>query len=123
MERTIHRRAADGAWARLELVEQLGNVGSEVERAIRAHQEGRTTRFEGALDRALELFDLTASDPRWHGHRCQEILRAREEFCRLFFDPDAPTGSAEGLRRYFFGFAYAARMLHYRRRASVGGDA
>jgi len=123
MERTIHKRAASGAWARPELVEQLGNVGSEVERAIRAHDEGRTARFEGALDRALELFDLTASDPRWHGHRCQEILRAREEFCRLFFDPDAPAGSAEGLRRYFFGFAYAARMLHYRRRASVDSDA
>lgn len=113
---TLHKRAAAGAWARLELVEQLGNVGSEVERAVRAHQTGQANRFEGALERALELFDLTASDPRWRGHRCQEILRAREEFCRLFFDPDVPAESAAGLRRYFFGFAYAARMLHYRRR-------
>ena len=30
-------------------------------------------------------------------------MRAREEFCRLFFDP-APD-SARGLSRYFFGFA------------------
>ena len=115
MRRTIHKRAAAGAWGRLELVEQLGNVGSEVDRAIRAHQAGRAGRFESALERALELFDLTAADPRWHGHRCQEILRAREEFCRLFFDPDVPSGSAEGLRKYFFGFGHAARMLHYRR--------
>ena len=117
MTRTLHKRAAAGAWARLELVEQLGNVGSEVERAIRAHEAGRRSRFESALERALELFDLTASDPRWHGHRCQEILRAREEFCRLFFDPDVPSGSVEGLRRYFFGFGHAARMLHYRRQS------
>ena len=117
MTRTLHKRAAAGAWGRLELVEQLGNVGSEVERAIRFHGAGNRSRFEGALERALELFDLTAGDPRWHGHRCQEILRAREEFCRLFFDPDVPPGSAEGLRRYFFGFAHAARMLHYRRQA------
>ena len=110
----LHRRAAEGGWARLDLVEQLGNIGSEVERAIRAHEAGRESRFEGALARALELFDLTAADPRWHGHRCQEVLRAREEFCRLFFDPDVPSGSADGLRRYFFGFAYAARMRHYR---------
>ncbi len=114
--RVLHRNAAEG-WARLELVEQLGNVGSEVERAIRAHEAGRPDRFESALERALELFDLTAGDPRWRGHRCQEILRAREEFCRLFFDPDVPPDSARGIRRYFFGFAWAARALHHRRQA------
>lgn len=119
MKRTLHKQAAAGTWGRLELVEQLGNVGSEVERAIRAHSAGRTDRFEGALERALELFDLTAADPRWRGHRCQEILRAREEFCRLFFDPDVPSDSAAGLRRYFFGFGYAARMLHHRRRSGT----
>ena len=90
-------------------------MGSEVERALRAHEAGRASGFEGAFARALELFDLTAADPRWHGHRCQEVLRAREEFCRLFFDPDVPPDSADGLRRYFFGFARAARMRHYRR--------
>ena len=115
MGRPLHKGAAAGGWAKLDLIEQLANVGSEVERAIRAHETGRAGRFEGALARALELFDLTAADPRWHGHRCQEVLRAREEFCRLFFDPDVPPDSAEGLRRYFFGFAYAARMRHYRR--------
>ncbi len=120
MKRTLHKHAAAGAWNRLELVEQLGNVGSEVERAIRAHSAGRTNRFEGAFERALELFDLTAADPRWRGHRCQEILRAREEFCRLFFDPDVAPDSAEGLRKYFFGFGHAARMLHYRRRSGGG---
>ena len=114
--RVLHRNAAED-WARLELVEQLGNVGSEVERAIRAHEAGRPDRFESALERALELFDLTAGDPRWRGHRCQEILRAREQFCRLFFDPDVPPDSSRGLRRYFFGFAWAARALHHRRQA------
>ena len=115
--RVLHRHAAAEGWARLELVEQLGNVGSEVERAIRAHEAGRANRFESALARALELFDLTAADPRWRGHRCQEILRAREEFCRLFFDPDVPPDSARGLSRYFLGFAWAARALHYHRQS------
>ena len=78
---------------------------------------GREDRFESALERALELFDLTADDPRWRGHRCQEIMRAREEFCRLFFDPDVPPDSARGLSRYFFGFAWAARAIHYRRQS------
>ena len=115
MGKVLHRRTASRGWARLELVEQLGNVGSEVDRAIRADEAGSTSRFAGAFDRALELFDLTAADPRWRGHRAQELLRAREEFCRLFFDPEVPPSSSAGLRRYFFGFAWAARQLHHAR--------
>jgi hypothetical protein len=53
---------ASGRWRTLTILEQMGNIGSEVERAIRAHDAGRLDRFEHALERALELFDLTAAD-------------------------------------------------------------
>jgi hypothetical protein len=96
-------------WERFDLVEQLANVGSEVERTIRAHVAGNEPRFANALARALALFDLTAADERWRGPRRREVLRAREEFCRLFFDPDVPAESAAGLQRYFLAFAVAAR--------------
>ena len=96
-------------WERFTLMEQLANVGSEVERAIRAHEAGNAGRFENALGRALTLFDVTAADERWRGPRRREILRAREEFCRLFYDPEVPAASAEGVRRYFLAFAVAAR--------------
>lgn len=101
---------ANPDWQRLSLVEQLANVGSEVERAIRAHRSGSQQRFENALIRALALFDATAADDRWSGPRRREVLRAREEFCRLFFDPTTPPESADGLRRYFLAFAVAARF-------------
>jgi hypothetical protein len=101
-------------WKRFSIVEQLANVGSEVDRTIRAHQTGNTTRFNNALDRALSLFDLTAADPRWAGHRRREVLRAREDFCRLFFEPDPPAASAEGLRRYFLAFGVAANARSHR---------
>lgn len=91
------------------MAEQLANVGSEVDRAIRNSQSGRASRFENALDRALELFDLTVADDRWRGTRRREVLRAREEFCRLFFDDDADSESARGLSRYFLQFATLAR--------------
>jgi hypothetical protein len=107
-ETAIHAGAA-ARWAALPLVDQLANVGSEVERAIRAHGTGNVARWGHAQARALELFDLTAADPRWRGPRRREILRAREEFCRLFHATDAAPGSAEGLRRYFLAFAVAAR--------------
>jgi hypothetical protein len=103
-----HETLAGGRWQTLSIVEQLANVGSEVERAIRAHKAGKQVRFEATLGRALELFDLTAADDRWRGPRRREILRAREEFCRLFFD-DPPVGSAAGLSRFFLAFAVAAR--------------
>ena len=106
-ESRLHGGLAE-RWGSFSLVEQLANVGSEVERAIRAHGTRNASRFDGALARALDLFDLTAADPRWAGGRRREILRGREEFCRLFFDPSVDTKSADGLRRYFLHFAAVA---------------
>jgi len=103
----LHASLGD-RWATFSLIEQLANVGSEVDRTIRAHAAGNTSRFDNALPRALELFDLTAADARWRGPRRREILRAREEFCRLFFDASSEPESALGLQRYFLHFAAAA---------------
>jgi hypothetical protein len=105
----LHRDAAQQRWQTLTLMEQLAHVGSEVERAIRAHEAKNFERFNGALGRALELFDFSATDKRWTAATRREILRAREEFCRLFFDEKVPSNSARGLRRYFLAFAIAAR--------------
>lgn len=105
---TAHTDLAAGRWATLSLAEQLANVGSEVDRAIAAWEAQRADRFEKALARALELFDLAACDERWRGHRRREILRAREQFCRLFSD-DPPAGAARALSDYFLGFALVAR--------------
>ncbi len=106
---TLHAGLVAGRWRELTLAQQLANVGSEVDRAIRSWEAGRSGRFDNALDRALELFDLTAADDRWRGHRRREVLRARAEFCRLFFDDDPHPDSAKGLSRYFLQFAVLAR--------------
>jgi hypothetical protein len=104
-----HRSLSSGRWFTLSLAEQLGNVGSEVDRAIRARRAGHSSRFESSVDRALELFDLTARDDRWRGHRRREILRARSEFCALFWDEAVSSTSADGLSKYFLHFAARAR--------------
>ena len=103
-------------WPTLSLMQQLANVGSEVDRTIRAHAAGNAGRFDNALARALELIDLTAADARWRGPRRREILRAREEFCRLFFDASPAPQSAPGLQRYFLHFAFAANRERSRGR-------
>jgi hypothetical protein len=107
---TSHAGLAAGRWQTLTLMEQLANTGSEVDRAIRAHESGMPDRRDSAIVRALELFDLTAADERWRGHRRREVLRAREEFCRLFYSNEVQPGAAVSLRRYFLHFAVAARL-------------
>jgi len=62
-----------------------------------------------AFDRALELFDPTAADGRWPLHRRREILRAREQFCRVFYDETAEPDLASYLSKCFLQFAVAAR--------------
>ena len=87
-------------------MEQLGNIGSEVGRAGRAC--GDEKRFDGAVARALELFDLTLSDPRWR-KRLKEIARSRELFCDAVFGGKEYGTTFESLDTYFYYFAFAAR--------------
>lgn len=111
MSTTLHSGLAADRWTSLTLCEQFANIGSEVSRAINANEAGRTDRRDKAIDRALELFDLTAADDRWRGARRRELLRARSEFCSLFWvDADMHPGAAVSLSRYFLHFALAARM-------------
>lgn len=115
----VHVEAAAGGWSELTLAEQLANVGSEVTRTIRADRAGRRDRRDRALDRALELFDLSATDARWRGSTRREILRAREEFCGLFFAPDPSKEAPEALERYFLQFAVRARSIGSEPRVAV----
>jgi hypothetical protein len=101
-----HQSLANGRWFTLSLAEQLGNIGSEVSRAIRAR--GDKKRFDAAVSRALELFHLTISDPRWH-KRLKELTRAHELFCHAVSGSNEYKTSLEDLDKYFYYFAYAAR--------------
>ncbi len=103
-----HQTLASGRWRRLSLLEQLGNIGSEVSRALR-WKERDTKLFFGAIERALELFDLTLDDSRWKGRRW-EIARAREVFLDAVSGGTEYKSSLEDLVRYFDQFAYAAQL-------------
>ena len=71
-------------------------------RAIKSRDN--PARRDGAIERALDLFSATALCHS--GLRLREILRARDEFLRLFYDDS--TDFAE-IERYFHYFALAAR--------------
>jgi len=108
MSQSVHAGLAAGRWFEMTLMEQLANIGSEVGRATRAKSQGNEQRLAGALDRALELFDLTLADGRWRG-RLKEIARAREVVCDFLVGDNEYGSTAESLDRYFLPFAMAAR--------------
>ena len=86
----------------------MGNIGSEVGRSINARAAGNDKRMNGALDRALELFDLTIADPKNRGACLKEICRAREVVCDFLFGDNEYSSTGESLDRYFMAFALAA---------------
>jgi len=103
-----HLELAAEKWAKLTLAEQLGNIGSEVARARRWQGQDEKL-FKGAVDRALELFDLTIADVRW-SKRLKEIIRSREVFCDAIEGGAEYNSSLEDLDHYFFYFALLARF-------------
>ncbi len=105
-----HRDLAAGRWWELTLAEQLGNVGSEVGRAVR--WSGRNPALaEAAFHRALELIDLTLDDPRHRRSvaRLREIARAREVMVDFLAGPNQYASTGPSLEKYFDAYALAAR--------------
>lgn len=106
---TYHPDLAAGRWFTFSLAAQLGNVGSEYERALRWKQQGDKDRFEHAFARMLELVDLTIADPRWKNHRLKELTRLREVICDELYSDAPEFVHPSDLRQYFLYFGILAR--------------
>lgn len=104
----LHGDLAESRWQQMTLMEQLGNIGSEISRGLSWQTKGDKEQVIKALDRGLELFDLTIADPRWR-NRLKEILRAREVVCDYFFGDNEYQSAPESLNKYFLYFGLAAR--------------
>jgi hypothetical protein len=96
-------------WAQLTLIQQLGNIGSEVGRSVAARRRHDSGRFEGALERALDLFEATIDILiAQKSPRVREVLVAKDQYLNLFFGY-APVGDEEKIEQYFMNYAIAAR--------------
>ncbi len=103
-----HQGMASGRWNELSLVEQMANIGSEVERAIRWKNKNNQEYCIKAFERALELFDLTLESSKTFP-QLKEIARAREVVVDFFFCDNSFGTPEQFLQSYFTQFAYAAR--------------
>ncbi len=115
----LHTGLTDTRWQSFTLAEQLANVGSEVERAIKWSQKGRTDLCTNAVHRGLELLDLTIADPR-HRRRLRELTRLREVLLDYFVGPNEFGSSDLAWRRYFGAFGMAAALQRERARTAAG---
>jgi hypothetical protein len=106
---TYHPDLAAGRWFTFSIATQLGNVGSEYERALIWKERGDKDRFEHAFARLLELLDLTIADPRWRNHRLKELTRLREVVCDELYNEVHEFVHTSDLRQYFSYFGILAR--------------
>lgn len=103
-----HKELAAGRWLEFGLVEQLANVGSEVERAIGWREKGNSAYSTMAIERALELLFLTIADPK-NRLRLRELTRLKEALADYFYSDNRYGSSDKSWRTYFGAFAWASR--------------
>ena len=106
-----HKNCAQGQWGKLSLLEQMANVGSEVERALNWRVKNNAAYSERAAERALELMDLTLDGAHEVTH-FKELARTREAIADYFFGSNQFLSTEAAWRKYFLSFAYAARRNH-----------
>lgn len=103
-----HKDLSQGRWNQLPFIEQMANIGSEVERALNWQAKKNPDYSQKAYERALELIDLTLDSVKGFS-RLKEITRLREAIVD-FFSGTNQFKSTEALwRSYFLPFTYAAR--------------
>lgn len=104
-----HQGLAAGRWQKLNFMEQMAHIGSEIERAIVWKKKGNDLYSQEAISRGLELLSLTIDDSR-NKKRLKELTRLYEILVDFFFG-DNQYGSSNLLwQKYFYAFNYACRV-------------
>lgn len=104
-----HKELAAGRWEELSFFEQMANIGSEVERAMKWRKENNTDYCRMAFERALELLDLTVDNEKDRNH-LRELLRLREALADYFVSDNSYGSSDQKWHNYFYAFNFAARI-------------
>ena len=104
---TYHQGLAD-RWRAMPLVEQMANIGSEVDRALNWKAKSNNPFCQKAVDRALELLDLSLQSTPEPSRR-KELSLVREGLVDYFSGPNQYRSTDESWHKYFLYFALALR--------------
>lgn len=111
MTHVIHKDLFEsGRWFKLSLMEQMANIGCDIERTIQWKKKVDLKESKRAFDRALELLDFTKADPKNRGNRLREICRVREALVDHFVYSNEYATTDESWQQYFYDFNYAAAL-------------
>ncbi|KJJ85216.1 hypothetical protein OMAG_000928 [Candidatus Omnitrophus magneticus] len=103
-----HKDLAAKRWRELSFLEQMANIGSEVERMLNWRIKKNYDYAQKAFERTLELIDLTLDIDKNYAH-LKEVARVREALVDDFTGANQFISSDNSWRKYFLSFAYAAR--------------
>lgn len=104
--KSLHKNLNEGTWETLGFKKQMGNIGSEISRAIKWQEKNRDDRMRGAVDRALELIDLSINSTNKSTTQA-ELCRAREEICDYFIGDNTFMTNPKKMLAYYDQFALA----------------
>lgn len=95
-------------WGKLSFLEQMANIGSEVQRTILWKRKRKSEYAKLAFFRGLELLDLTIIDEK-NKERLKELTRVREMLVDHFYFENEYGTRDEEWEKYFYSFNFAAR--------------
>lgn len=93
-------------WHSKSIYYQLGNIGSEIGRALKWQKQNADIANRSAY-RALELIDWSLADRR-NISRFKEIARIREVFAETFYGDNSYGETMDTWNKYFYAYSLAA---------------
>lgn len=101
----IHTNLIGDRWNERSIIEQMANIGCDIERAIRWRNKGELIDSRNAFERALELLQFTIADPK-NRKRLKELCRLKEVLIDYFVYDNEYCSTDEAWQNYFFNFNY-----------------
>ena len=96
-------------WAKMTIFEQMGNIHSEVGRALKAKKLHDLEACRQATYRAIDLLDATAEIlAKQKSPRLKEVLRSKDQFLGAIYGQTSEKED-KSLDDYFLHYAIAAR--------------
>ena len=95
-------------WQNLTFYQQLGNIASELSRAIQFKNQNDIKHMNSSLWRLLELLDLTKADKK-NSLRLRELCRFKEVLCDWYCQTKVYDVDPDSLKNYSLNFAMLAR--------------
>lgn len=105
----FHSQELEKRWQTLPFLEQMANIGSEFERAIKWKNKKNHKLMTNAFYRALELIDFTRQAHVTDDGKMTELSRARELAVDFFAGKNIYRSTDDQWHKYFYPFHFALK--------------